>query len=310
MSIAKDVFKGIVVSLTTPFDSAGAFDADIMKRKVDFVLDAGIDGAFLATGSVGECFSLSEEERIEIWKCTLRYINGRVPFIAGTNHTSTQMACYLAERAEELGADAVLNLAPYYWPLDEEAIYKHYKAIREATKLPLLIYNNPGVTGVDLSICLLKRLAKLGNVGFKDCTTDIVKLEALIRELKDKVPILHGRNEFYAPYGYLMGADGFTSVTANWAPSIVKKLDDLQREGKFVDALVLRQQMITPLYESFAGLSVHQVIEAYKFVESLVGIPTGHARPPAYELEPERKERIRKVVETIGLKCVAKTPRS
>ncbi|MGM7385819.1 4-hydroxy-tetrahydrodipicolinate synthase, partial [Acinetobacter baumannii] len=180
--------------------------------------------SIVAVGTTGEASTLSMEEHTQVIKEIIRVANKRIPIIAGTGANSTREAIELTKAAKDLGADAALLVTPYYNKPTQEGLYQHYKAIAEAVELPLILYNVPGRTGVDLSNDTAVRLAEIPNiVGIKDATGDVPRGKALIDALNGKMAVYSGDDET-AWELMLLGADGNISVTANIAPKAMSEV--------------------------------------------------------------------------------------
>lgn len=192
-------------------------------KLVEWHIEQGTN-SIVAVGTTGEASTLSMEEHTQVIKEIIRVANKRIPIIAGTGANSTREAIELTKAAKDLGADAALLVTPYYNKPTQEGLYQHYKAVAEAVELPLILYNVPGRTGVDLSNDTAVRLAEIPNiVGIKDATGDVPRGKALIEALNGKMAVYSGDDET-AWELMLLGADGNISVTANIAPKAMSEV--------------------------------------------------------------------------------------
>ncbi|MDU5863697.1 MAG: 4-hydroxy-tetrahydrodipicolinate synthase, partial [Acinetobacter sp.] len=201
----------------------GGVDWKGLEKLVEWHIEQGTN-SIVAVGTTGEASTLSMEEHTQVIKEIIRVANKRIPIIAGTGANSTREAIELTKAAKDLGADAALLVTPYYNKPTQEGLYQHYKAVAEAVELPLILYNVPGRTGVDLSNDTAVRLAEIPNiVGIKDATGDVPRGKALIEALNGKMAVYSGDDET-AWELMLLGADGNISVTANIAPKAMSEV--------------------------------------------------------------------------------------
>lgn len=215
--------QGSIVAIVTPMLKDGGVDWKGLEKLVEWHIEQGTN-SIVAVGTTGEASTLSMEEHTQVIKEIIRVANKRIPIIAGTGANSTREAIELTKAAKDLGADAALLVTPYYNKPTQEGLFQHYKAVAEAVELPLILYNVPGRTGVDLSNDTAVRLAEIPNiVGIKDATGDVPRGKALIDALNGKMAVYSGDDET-AWELMLLGADGNISVTANIAPKAMSEV--------------------------------------------------------------------------------------
>ena len=223
MTQQAQTIQGSIVAIVTPMLKDGGVDWKGLEKLVEWHIEQGTN-SIVAVGTTGEASTLSMEEHTQVIKEIIRVANKRIPIIAGTGANSTREAIELTKAAKDLGADAALLVTPYYNKPTQEGLYQHYKAIAEAVELPLILYNVPGRTGVDLSNDTAVRLAEIPNiVGIKDATGDVPRGKALIEALNGKMAVYSGDDET-AWELMLLGADGNISVTANIAPKAMSEV--------------------------------------------------------------------------------------
>ncbi|MDU6099326.1 MAG: 4-hydroxy-tetrahydrodipicolinate synthase [Acinetobacter sp.] len=223
MTQQAQTIQGSIVAIVTPMLKDGGVDWKGLEKLVEWHIEQGTN-SIVAVGTTGEASTLSMEEHTQVIKEIIRVANKRIPIIAGTGANSTREAIELTKAAKDLGADAALLVTPYYNKPTQEGLYQHYKAIAEAVELPLILYNVPGRTGVDLSNDTAVRLAEISNiVGIKDATGDVPRGKALIEALNGKMAVYSG-DEGTAWELMLLGADGNISVTANVAPKAMSEV--------------------------------------------------------------------------------------
>jgi len=223
MTQQAQTIQGSIVAIVTPMLKEGDVDWKGLEKLVEWHIEQGTN-SIVAVGTTGEASTLSMEEHTQVIKEIIRVANKRIPIIAGTGANSTREAIELTKAAKDLGADAALLVTPYYNKPTQEGLYQHYKAVAEAVELPLILYNVPGRTGVDLSNDTAVRLAEIPNiVGIKDATGDVPRGKALIEALNGKMAVYSGDDET-AWELMLLGADGNISVTANIAPKAMSEV--------------------------------------------------------------------------------------
>ena len=263
-----ELFTGSGVALITPFDENGDVNYSRLREILKFHVINHTD-AIIVTGTTGEGSTLSDEEKISVIEFTVDIINSRIPVIAGTGSNDTRHAVEFSKRVEKLGVDGLLVVTPYYNKGNENGIYEHYKAIAEGVKIPVILYNVPSRTGVNLSIPLLKRLAQIENItALKEASGNISYVAEVAREVPE-LDIYSGNDDMVVPV-LSLGGKGVISVSANIIPDIshdmtasflkgdVKKARELQlKYNELVNALFLETNPV-PVKEAmnFLGYEV------------------------------------------------------
>ena len=263
-----ELFTGSGVALITPFDENGEVNYSRFREILEFHVINHTD-AIIVTGTTGEGSTLNDEEKISVIEFTVNIINNRIPVIAGTGSNDTRHAAEFSKRVERLGVDGLLVVTPYYNKGNENGIYEHYKAIAEGVKIPIIMYNVPSRTGVNLSIQLLKRLAQIENItALKEASGDISYVAEVAREVPE-LDIYSGNDDMVVPV-LSLGGKGVISVSANIIPDIshditvsflkgdVKKARELQlKYNDLVNALFLETNPV-PIKEAmnFLGYEV------------------------------------------------------
>ena len=263
-----ELFTGSGVALITPFDENGDVNYSRLREILEFHVINHTD-AIIVTGTTGEGSTLSDEEKISVIEFTVDIINSRIPVIAGTGSNDTRHAAEFSKRVEKLGVDGLLVVTPYYNKGNENGIYEHYKTIAEGVKIPVILYNVPSRTGVNLSIPLLKRLAQIENItALKEASGNISYVAEVAREIPE-LDIYSGNDDMVVPV-LSLGGKGVISVSANIIPDIshdmtasflkgdVKKARELQlKYNDLVNALFLETNPV-PVKEAmnFLGYEV------------------------------------------------------
>jgi len=289
------MFKGSIVALITPFRE-GKVDAVAFKDFVDWQIKQGTHGV-VPVGTTGESPTLSHEEHRLVVSLTVEVAKGRVPVIAGTGSNSTEEAIALTRHAKEAGADAALIVTPYYNKPSQEGLYQHYKAIHDAVDLPIIIYNIPGRSVIDMSVATMGRLAKLPNiVGVKDATAD------LARPLRTRVEIgpdfcqLSGEDATVT--GFLaQGGVGCISVTANVAPALCSQLHEAWQRGDLVEMARIRDILMPLHHAMFVETSPAPV----KYAATLLGKSTPDVRLPLVPCSAEGRTVVEAAMRKAGL---------
>ena len=243
MTQQAQIIQGSIVAIVTPMLEDGSVDWKGLEKLVEWHIEQGTN-SIVAVGTTGEASTLSMTEHALVIKEIIRVANKRIPIIAGTGANSTHEAIELTKEAKELGADAALLVTPYYNKPTQEGLYQHYKAIAEAVDLPIILYNVPGRTGVDMQNETVIRLADLTNiVGIKDATGDIPRGKSLIQGLKDKTMTVYSGDDVTAYKLIAEGAQGNISVTANVAPKHMSQLCAVALSGDHAQAEQLNNQV-------------------------------------------------------------------
>ncbi|AWL27602.1 4-hydroxy-tetrahydrodipicolinate synthase [Acinetobacter defluvii] len=228
--------QGSIVAIVTPMLEDGSVDWKGLEKLVEWHIEQGTN-SIVAVGTTGEASTLSMAEHTEVIKEIIRVANKRIPIIAGTGANSTHEAIELTKEAKQLGADAALLVTPYYNKPTQEGLYQHYKAVAEAVDLPIILYNVPGRTGVDMQNETVIRLADIPHiVAIKDATGDVPRGKALIDGLKGKDMVVYSGDDATACDLIAVGAKGNISVTANVAPKIMSELCAAAIAGQMDDA--------------------------------------------------------------------------
>lgn len=223
------MFVGAMTALVTPM-RGGEVDRDALERLVETQIQAGID-ALVPCGTTGESATLSHEEHVEVVRLVVKATKKRVPVIAGAGSNATSEAIALSKACKEAGADALLQITPYYNKPTQEGLYRHFRAIVEAVGLPTVVYNVPGRTGCDLAVDTLARLAEMKEiVGVKEATGQVQRSQQIYAKLGERMVILSGEDAINYPL-YAIGARGCISVVSNVAPKIVAECWDAHQAG-------------------------------------------------------------------------------
>jgi 4-hydroxy-tetrahydrodipicolinate synthase len=289
------MFKGSLVALITPFRD-GKVDETAFQEHVAWQLGQGTHG-LIPCGTTGESPALHDDEHQRVIALCVEVAQGRAPVIAGTGTNSTDHTIELTRHAKEAGADAALVVCPYYNKPTQEGLYQHFKAVHDAVDLPIVIYNIPGRTAVDMSNATLARLAKLPNiVGVKDSTNDLSRVTKLRIEVGEEFSMLSGEDG--TAVGFLaQSGDGCISVTANVAPTLLSEMHTAWQKGD-VETVRRINERLMPLHDA---LFVETSPAPVKYAASLLGRCTSEVRLPLWETTPATQERVRGAMRGAGL---------
>jgi 4-hydroxy-tetrahydrodipicolinate synthase len=289
------MFKGSIPALITPMKD-GAIDEEKFQSFVDWQINEGSNGV-VPCGTTGESPTMSHDEHMRVTELCVEVAKDRVPVIAGTGSNSTDEAVSLTKHAKKAGADAALVVTPYYNKPTQEGLYRHYKAIHDAGDLPIIIYNIPGRSVVDMTLATMARLAKLPNIiGVKDATQDLTR-PMLTRLAIDKdFCQLSGEDGTAVPF-LAGGGDGCISVTANVAPRQCSEMHKAWRDGD-IDTCLALQDRLMPLHSAlFCESSPGPV----KYAASLLDKCSAETRLPLCEIAEESKAKVKKAMVGAGL---------
>jgi 4-hydroxy-tetrahydrodipicolinate synthase len=288
-------FRGSITALITPFKD-GKVDARAYKKLVEWQIDQGTHG-LVPCGTTGESPTLSHDEHKQVVELCIEGAAGRVPVIAGTGSNSTAEAVELTRHAKTAGADGVLVVTPYYNKPTQEGLYLHFKAVNDCADLPILIYNIPGRSVVDMTVDTMARLFKLKNiVGVKDATANLARVSQQRAALGNDFVQLSGEDA--TALGFMAhGGQGCISVTANIAPSLCAEFQLACLAGNFRLALQLQDRLM-PLHEA---LFVESNPGPVKYAASKLGLCNADTRLPLAPLAAASKQKVDDALSAVGL---------
>ncbi|MBW1696325.1 MAG: dihydrodipicolinate synthase family protein [Deltaproteobacteria bacterium] len=295
MITSKDI-KGVIAAIATPFKDNEDLDLQGLGKLTRHLIDCGVDG-IMAVGGTGEFPHLDREEKKTAIEVISKEAKGNVPVIANTSACSTREALQLMEDARQAGADAAIMVPPYYFVLDDSALFYHFKTLAEAKLLPVVVYNNPLYTGNPMGPSLLAELMEIPNIiGLKQSQTDMGQLVEVIRLTKKESSLCTGIDSQFFP-SLMIGAKGIYSTAASVIPGKMKKIYTLYLEGKIEEAKTLHIaiQVLNRFLEYDPGY-VSPAKEALR----MLGLPAGPVRRPMPELTEKQKEGLKQALKAIG----------
>ncbi|MFT8674246.1 MAG: 4-hydroxy-tetrahydrodipicolinate synthase [Acetobacter sp.] len=289
-------FSGSITALITPMNRDGSLDYAAFEKFVDWQISEGTS-ALCAVGTTGESPTLSHAEHHAVVERTIKVAGGRVPVIAGAGSNSTSEATDLALHAQKAGAAAVLVVAPYYNKPTQEGLYRHFMAVADAVSIPVILYNIPGRSVVDISVETMARLARHGNItGVKDATANLLR-PLQVRQAVEK-PFNQLSGEDGTAVAFLAsGGDGCISVTSNVAPALCANVQKAWQDGRVADAIALQDRLL-PLHDAlFCESSPGPV----KYAASLLGLAGETCRLPLAPISEPSREKVRAALVAVGL---------
>ncbi|HJU16727.1 MAG TPA: 4-hydroxy-tetrahydrodipicolinate synthase [Stellaceae bacterium] len=289
------MLKGSLVALITPFRN-GAVDEAAFQKFVAWQIEEGTHG-LVPCGTTGESPTVHDNEHRRLVALCAEVAAGKIPVVAGTASNSTEHTIALTRQAKEAGADAALIACPYYNKPTQEGLYQHFKAIHDAVDLPIVIYNIPGRTSVDMATATMARLAKLPNIiGVKDATNDLARPLKMRVEIGADFALLSGEDATAVAY-LAQGGQGCISVTANVAPRLCADLHEAWQRGEVATVRRINERLF-PLHEA---LFVETSPAPVKYAVSLLGRATAELRQPLWPVTPETRERVERAMRGAGL---------
>ena len=283
------VFTGVCTALVTPF-LRGEVNYPMLERLLQAQLDAGIK-AIVVCGTTGESPTLSDCEKLELFRRSKEFVGNSCKIIAGTGSNCTEHAIYLSQAAEKLGVDGLLLVSPYYNKATPAGLFAHYSAIAASVQIPCILYNVPSRTGVDIPVEVYRSLSRIPNIaGVKEASSDIVKVARILSECPD-FPVWSGNDDQIVPV-MALGGSGVISVLSNVAPEKTKAMVDGALDGDFDTAADLQLKLLPLIRALFSEVNPIPVKAALKEL----GFDCGTCRLPLTSLSPENLEKLNAVL--------------
>jgi 4-hydroxy-tetrahydrodipicolinate synthase len=288
-------FGTVITAMVTPFDKNGKVDYKRAAELANYLIDNGSD-SIVVHGTTGESPTLSHEEEHELYKTVLKAIKGKAKMIAGTGSNSTAETIEATAKAEKLGVDAALTVVPYYNKPSQEGLYQHFSAVAASTKLPIILYNIPGRTVVNMNADTVARLAKIKNIiGVKECG-ELDQVSAIRAKTPKEFTIYSGDDDRTLEM-MKRGGNGVISVASHIAGKDIKKMSEAFKSGKLAEAEALNAKL-APL---FKVLFIAPNPTCVKSALAMIGQPVGGLRLPLIECNDSEKEQIRTVLKELKL---------
>ena len=295
----KGFFEGSATALITPFDESGV-NYDVLGQLIEFQIANGTD-AIVFLGTTGEPSTRSFEEEHILMDYAVKKVNKRTKVIFGCGSNNTADAVMTAKAAEKFGGDGLLAVTPYYNKCTQNGLVAYYKAICEAVSLPVIAYNVPGRTGVEIQPATMAKIAEIPNIaGMKDAGGNMSKTMETLRLTRDKCDLYSGEDALNFPI-LAVGGAGVISVVSNIAPRQVKALCSLVKAGKTAEAIALNDRLLPLANACFVEVNPIPVKEAV----NLLGFHAGVPRAPLTQMESANREKLIAAMKTFGLECHA-----
>lgn len=289
------MFRGSIVAIVTPFHNKKV-DEKALGDLIDWHVSEGTD-AIVPCGTTGESATLDYDEHYRVIEITVKAVNKRLPVIAGTGANSTDETIMITKKAKELGADAALLVSPYYNKPTQEGLYRHYRAVAEAVDIPIVLYNVPGRTAVNMLPQTVARLAEIKNiVAIKEATGDMRQVSDIIRLCGDRITLISG-DDFTTLTLLALGGKGVISVAANVAPRDVSQMIKAWENGNIAEARRLHYKM-EPLNQS---MFIETNPIPAKTALSMMGKIQEEFRLPLCEMSKDNREKLKNVLINYGL---------
>ncbi|PLR77690.1 4-hydroxy-tetrahydrodipicolinate synthase [Bacillus sp. V3-13] len=288
------LFGRVSTAMVTPFDKKGHVDFAKTTQLVNYLIDHGTESLVVA-GTTGESPTLSKEEKLALFQHVVKAVNKRIPVIAGTGSNDTYASIELTKKAEQLGVDAIMAVAPYYNKPNQEGLYQHFKAIAESTKLPVMVYNIPGRASVNIAPETVVRLSQIANiVAVKEASGDLNAMTDIIANTDDDFLLYSGDDGLTLPV-LAIGGTGVVSVASHVIGNEMQEMVRAHFAGNFAQAAKLHQKILPVMQGLFAAPSPVPVKTALQ----LRGLDVGSVRLPLVPLSEQERTALAHLLKTI-----------
>jgi 4-hydroxy-tetrahydrodipicolinate synthase len=284
-------FGQVLTAMVTPFDQNGEVDFDATRTLVDYLIENGTDGILVA-GTTGESPTLTTEEKVALFKFVVETVKGRVPVIAGTGSNNTRASISLTKQAEETGVDGIMLVAPYYNKPSQEGLFQHFKAIAETTALPIMLYNIPGRSAVNLSADTIVRLAQLPNiVAVKEASGNLDAMAEIICQAPSDFTLYSGDDALTLPVLAIGGA-GVVSVASHIIGNEMQEMINDFKKGRVKEAANAHRRLLPIMKALFAAPNPAPV----KAALNINGVSVGGLRLPLLPLSEGEKSALQDIL--------------
>ena len=295
----KGFFNGSATALITPFTENGV-NFEAFGELIEYQIAGGTD-ALVILGTTGEPSTMSADEQLAVMQYAIKAVNHRAKLIFGCGSNNTAKAVEAAKTAEALGADGLLAVTPYYNKCTQNGLVEYYRAICSTVSIPVIAYNVPGRTGVEIQPATMAKIAEIPNIaGIKDAGGNMSKTMETFRLVREKCDVYSGEDALNLPI-LACGGAGVISVLSNVVPAEVKKLCTLIQEGKMAEAIALNDQLLPVANACFVEVNPIPVKEAMNILGFNAGIP----RAPLTAIEAANREKLLSAMKNFGLECKA-----
>lgn len=286
-------FGKVSTAMITPFDKNNNIDFQKTTMLIDYLINHGSD-SLVVTGTTGESPTLSNEEKIALIKHTVKEVNGRVPVVAGTGSNNTNASIKLTKQAEEAGVDAIMLVVPYYNKPSQEGLYQHFKAIIDSTSLPVMLYNIPGRSAVNMSVDTIVRLSEIPNVvAVKEASGSLEAMAEIISKTKEDFALYSGDDGLTLP-ALSIGADGVVSVASHIIGDEMQEMIKSYLSGETAAAAEQHRKLLPIMKQLFTAPNPSPVKTALQFK----GLDVGSVRLPLLPLTSSERSELMEVIQS------------
>lgn len=292
----KTIFTGAGVAIVTPMNPDESINFDRLGQIIDNQIENGTD-AIVICGTTGESATMTDQEHVDCIEYAVKRVNGRVPVIAGAGSNHTSYAVWMSKEAKRVGADALLHVTPYYNKTSQTGLIRHFNAVADATDLPIILYNVPSRTGVNITPATYRELAKHPNiVAAKEASGSISQIAQIAQACGDELDLYSGNDDQIVPL-LSLGAKGVISVLSNIMPRETHDICRLFFEGKIAESRALQLKLLPLINALFSDVNPIPVKEAM----NMMGWECGECRLPLVSMQPQAKEHLRVLMQEQGL---------
>lgn len=292
----KTIFTGAGVAIVTPMNPDESINFDRLGQIIDNQIENGTD-AIVICGTTGESATMTDQEHVDCIEYAVKRVNGRVPVVAGAGSNHTSYAVWMSKEAKRVGADALLHVTPYYNKTSQTGLIRHFNAVADATDLPIILYNVPSRTGVNITPATYRELAKHPNiVAAKEASGNISQIAQIAQACGDELDLYSGNDDQIVPL-LSLGAKGVISVLSNIIPRETHDICRLFFEGKIAESRALQLKLLPLINALFSDVNPIPVKEAM----NMMGWECGECRLPLVSMQPQAKEHLRVLMQEQGL---------
>lgn len=292
----KTIFTGAGVAIVTPMNPDESINFDRLGQIIDNQIENGTD-AIVICGTTGESATMTDQEHVDCIEYAVKRVNGRVPVVAGAGSNHTSYAVWMSKEAKRVGADALLHVTPYYNKTSQTGLIRHFNAVADATDLPIILYNVPSRTGVNITPATYRELAKHPNiVAAKEASGNISQIAQVAQACGDELDLYSGNDDQIVPL-LSLGAKGVISVLSNIMPRETHDICRLFFEGKIAESRALQLKLLPLINALFSDVNPIPVKEAM----NMMGWECGECRLPLVSMQPQAREHLRVLMQEQGL---------
>ena len=292
----KTIFTGAGVAIVTPMNPDESINFDRLGQIIDNQIENGTD-AIVICGTTGESATMTDQEHVDCIEYAVKRVNGRVPVVAGAGSNHTSYAVWMSKEAKRIGADALLHVTPYYNKTSQTGLIRHLNAVADATDLPIILYNVPSRTGVNITPATYREIAKHPNiVAAKEASGNISQIAQIAQACGDELDLYSGNDDQIVPL-LSLGAKGVISVLSNIMPRETHDICRLFFEGKIAESRALQLKLLPLINALFSDVNPIPVKEAM----NMMGWECGECRLPLVSMQPQAKEHLRVLMQEQGL---------